>query len=151
GCCDPATRGCVGDGAACGNGLCAAGVCGTCGGLTGSCCATGNISGAGGQVIPKAAGCSTGPNVCDNNGTNSSCQTCGSDGQPCCGVNSCGDGCCVLGTCRANNTSCQGLGGNCKAGSCADGTCGGVNQPCCQDTCTAPDTRCLALANSTNR
>jgi hypothetical protein len=132
--------------------MCMNGACGTCGGTAGACCATGSIVTTGGATIPKPAGCSTGAAVCDNDGTNAvTCQPCGMNNQPCCGINSCLDGCCVLGVCRSNNTSCQGLGGNCKAGSCSDGACGAVNQPCCSDTCTAPDTRCLPVANSTDK
>ncbi len=100
----------------------------------------------------KAATCTAGPTVCDNpgNGNPATCQPCGTNNQPCCAANSCLDGCCVLGVCRNNNTSCQGLSGNCVNGSCNDGQCGAVNQPCCNGTCTAPDTRCLPVANGTD-
>jgi hypothetical protein len=152
GCCEPATRQCVAVGTICGAGQCMlGGACGTCGGTAGRCCATGTTP-ASGQMVKKAAGCSKGPGVCDDDGNGATCKSCGLNNQPCCAVNSCADGCCVLGVCHSNNTSCRwGLSGSCKAGSCADGKCGGVNQPCCSDTCTAPNTRCLPLANSPDK
>jgi hypothetical protein len=75
--------------------------------------------------------------------------TCGAAGGMCCQFHQCNAGCCVYGTCVAQQAVCMGLGSglpppNCTNASC--GNCGGPNQPCCPgnmgNTCTAPFTVC---------
>ena len=73
---------------------------------------------------------------------------CGQLGTLCCDGNSCtGGGCCVLGICMAQGSTCATLGGVCSAGSC--GNCGSPGQSCCganpaTGVCTSSGTICSA-------
>jgi hypothetical protein len=139
-CCNTANRTCVSNGGSCGAaGSCTAGSCNGLGGVSQTCfqtpTQTQNLCSASGTVCDDASG----------PGTDGECQTCGTDGLPCCGVSTCASGgCCVSGVCHATGTSCGTAGGNCSSGTCNGGTCGGLGQACCAGTlCTAPDTRCI--------
>jgi hypothetical protein len=113
------------------------GGCAPCGAEAGQYCCEGTCPGASSLV-------------CSHLGR---CTSCGGPGEPCCALNTCGDGgCCQNDSCTAQGESCQGIdgGGTCQAGACGGPSgCGVSGGPCCVTWCTAPQTRCEGSDAST--
>ncbi len=134
-CCDGNV--CTGFGATCRQGMCRCGEAGE------ACCPPsapvadgGSAPGDAGAPRP-ASGC-----VRDNLTCTPArlCQPCGEPGQPCCGTQCGGGGCCWTGACVAPGGACAPSAGTCEAGRCSG--CGAKGQVCCGNVCHEDRTRC---------
>lgn len=106
-------------------GTCAAGSCGSCGGLGQPCCAVTQSEGCSSQQA-VCGGCTESGTMCSTPGPQGTCVACGTDGM----------NCCYGSWCVGTSLYCHSyLDGGTAEYTCSS-ACGGPGQPCCQgETC----------------
>jgi hypothetical protein len=140
-------------GSTCGAGLTCGddGTCVACGGPGEDCCSVA----LGHDRCTAGTACVTGKGLLGQGGT---CTICGGPGGPCCYGSKCDGGCCLLGTCTAEGSTCGDSSGfdygQCKSGRCI---CGNEGQTCCLsgtfpigNDCSSRDLVCSTNSQSTS-